>query len=57
MLQTARITELESSILKVEMRGHENTVECAAFVPLAAATSIRELISQVCSRVIFRSSI
>ncbi|KAI0760239.1 dynein regulator [Fomes fomentarius] len=43
---TARITELESSTLKVEMRGHENTVECAAFVPLAAAPSIRELISQ-----------
>ncbi|KAI0747685.1 WD40-repeat-containing domain protein [Daedaleopsis nitida] len=43
---TACITEMESSATKVEMRGHENTIEYAVFLPAAAAPSIRELISQ-----------
>ena len=33
--------------MKVEMRGHDNTLECAVFVPAVAAPSIRELIKQV----------
>jgi hypothetical protein len=33
--------------MKVEMRGHDNRVEFAAFVPPASIPSIRELIALV----------
>ena len=45
--QTARITDLESSALKAEMRGHDNRIECAVFVPLVSIPSVQELMAVV----------
>lgn len=41
--QTARIWEFANGETKIELRGHEHVVECAAFAPLAAYAPIREL--------------
>ncbi|KAG6840564.1 hypothetical protein C0991_005840 [Blastosporella zonata] len=43
---TARITDIESGIMKVEMRGHDNRVESAVFVPAASIPAVRELVAQ-----------
>lgn len=43
----ARITHLQSAVVKVEMRGHDNRIEFASFVPAASIPSIRELIALV----------
>ena len=45
--QTARITDLESSALKAEMRGHDNRIGCAVFVPPASIPSAWELVTVV----------
>jgi platelet-activating factor acetylhydrolase IB subunit alpha len=46
-LQTARITDIESAALKTEMRGHDNRIECAVFVPMLSILAIRELVALV----------
>jgi platelet-activating factor acetylhydrolase IB subunit alpha len=46
-LQTARITEIESGAMKMEMRGHDNRVESAVFVPAVSIPAVRELVAQV----------
>ena len=43
----ARITDLESSALKTEKRGHDNRIECAVFVPPVSIPSVRELVAVV----------
>ncbi|KAG5717873.1 Nuclear distribution protein PAC1 [Termitomyces sp. T112] len=48
---TARITEIESGMMKVEMRGHDNRVESAIFVPAASIPAVRELVAQPASAV------
>jgi len=45
--QTARITDIESAALKTEMRGHDNRIECAVFVPMVSIPAIRELVALV----------
>ncbi|KAJ3505202.1 hypothetical protein NLJ89_g7541 [Agrocybe chaxingu] len=42
---TARITDLESGAMKTEMRGHDNRIECAVFVPQASIPAVRELVA------------
>ena len=49
LLQTARITDIESAALKTEMRGHDNRIECAVFVPMVSIPAIRELVALVIS--------
>lgn len=46
--QTARITDIESGTVKVELRGHENRVECAVFVSTVSTPAVRELVALVC---------
>ncbi|KAG6896964.1 hypothetical protein C0992_005025 [Termitomyces sp. T32_za158] len=46
---TARITEIESGTMKVEMRGHDNRVESAVFVPKISIPAVRELVAQPAS--------
>lgn len=41
--QTARIIDPTTGETKVELRGHEHTIEVVAFAPVAAYTAIREL--------------
>ncbi|KAG6817003.1 hypothetical protein H0H87_000898 [Tephrocybe sp. NHM501043] len=43
---TARITDIESGTMKIEMRGHDNRVESAVFVPAASIPAVRELVAQ-----------
>ena len=45
--QTARITDIETSAMKTEMRGHDNRIECAVFVPQASIPAVRELVALV----------
>ena len=33
--------------MKTEMRGHDNRIECAVFVPMASIPAVRELVAQV----------
>lgn len=46
-LQTAHITDIETAVLKTEMRGHDNRIECAVFVPMVSIPAIRELVALV----------
>ncbi|KAI0065041.1 dynein regulator [Artomyces pyxidatus] len=46
MDHTARVVELATGTTKAEMRGHDNVVEAAIFVPRNAVPAIRELIGQ-----------
>lgn len=46
-LQIARITDLNTDAMKVEMRGHDNFIECAVFVPAIATPPVRELVALV----------
>lgn len=46
-LQTARIVDIESGLVKVEMKGHDNRVECAVFLPPISIPAVRELVAQV----------
>ncbi|KAF5381675.1 hypothetical protein D9615_005568 [Tricholomella constricta] len=43
---TARIVDPESGAIKIEMRGHDNRVECALFVPGTSVPAVRELVAQ-----------
>jgi len=45
--QTARITDIDTTALKTEMRGHDNRIECAVFVPQASIPAVRELVALV----------
>lgn len=45
--QTARISDVESGSMKAEMRGHDNRLECAVFVPESSVAAIRELVASV----------
>lgn len=45
--QTARITDIESGTVKLELRGHENRVECAVFVSTVSTPAVRELVALV----------
>ena len=45
--QTARISDLESGAMKVEMRGHDNRIESAVFVPVVSIPAVRELVALV----------
>jgi hypothetical protein len=45
--QTARITDIETTALKTEMRGHDNRIECAVFVPQTSIPAVRELVALV----------
>jgi len=38
---------MESSAMKTEMRGHDNRIECAVFVPQASIPAVRELVALV----------
>ncbi|KAI9452749.1 dynein regulator [Russula earlei] len=46
MDHTAHIVELESGTTKAELRGHDNVVESAVFVPVTCIPTIRELLGQ-----------
>ncbi|KZV69612.1 nuclear distribution protein PAC1 [Peniophora sp. CONT] len=46
MDHTARVVEVGSGTTKAELRGHENVVEAAVFVPRAAVAALRELTGQ-----------
>ena len=41
--QTARIIDPSNGETKVELRGHEHTIEVVVFAPIAAYAAIREL--------------
>ena len=41
--QTARISDPLTGELKVELRGHDHTLEVVVFAPIAAYSAIREL--------------
>lgn len=45
--QTARITDIETTALKTELRGHDNRIECAVFVQQASIPAVRELVALV----------
>lgn len=38
---------MESGSMKTEMRGHDNRIECAVFVPQASIPAVRELVALV----------
>ncbi|KIM71777.1 hypothetical protein PILCRDRAFT_830134 [Piloderma croceum F 1598] len=42
---TTRITDLESAATKAEMRGHDNVVEVAVFVPSISIPAVRDLVA------------
>ena len=44
--QTAHIVELDSGTAKAELRGHDNVVEAAVFIPVTCIPAIRELLGQ-----------
>ena len=44
--KTVHIVELDSGTTKSELRGHDNVVEAAVFVPVSCLPSIRELLGQ-----------
>jgi hypothetical protein len=44
--QTARLVELDSGFTKSELRGHDNVVESALFIPVSCIPAIRELLGQ-----------
>ena len=44
--QTARVVEVGSGTTKAELRGHDNVVEAAIFVPRASVAALRELTGQ-----------
>ncbi|KAF8522031.1 WD40-repeat-containing domain protein [Gautieria morchelliformis] len=44
---TARISNIDSGAAKAEMRGHENVVEVAVFVPSVSLPAIRDLVARV----------
>jgi hypothetical protein len=44
--QTAHIVELDSGTTKSELRGHDNVVESAVFIPVSCLPAIRELLGQ-----------
>jgi hypothetical protein len=44
--QTAHLVELDSGITKSELRGHDNVVESAVFMPVSCIPAIRELLGQ-----------
>jgi hypothetical protein len=44
--QTAHLVELDSGITKSELRGHDNVVESAVFIPVSCIPAIRELLGQ-----------
>ena len=44
--QTARLVELDSGTTKPELRGHDNVVESAVFIPISCIPAIRELLGQ-----------
>ncbi|KAI0313948.1 dynein regulator [Amylostereum chailletii] len=46
MDHTARVVELATGTTKAELRGHDNVVESAIFVPRVAVPAIRELVGQ-----------
>ncbi|KAH9040545.1 dynein regulator [Lactarius hengduanensis] len=43
---TAHVVELDSGTTKSELRGHDNVVEAAVFVPVSCIPAIRELLGQ-----------
>ncbi|KAH9974741.1 dynein regulator [Lactifluus volemus] len=43
---TAHLVELDSGITKSELRGHDNVVESAVFMPVSCIPAIRELLGQ-----------
>ncbi|THH18967.1 hypothetical protein EW146_g2117 [Bondarzewia mesenterica] len=46
MDHTARVVEVSSGTTKAELRGHDNVVEVAVFVPRISVPAIRELVGQ-----------
>lgn len=46
IVQTAHLVELDSGTTKSELRGHDNVVEAAVFIPVSCLPSIRELLGQ-----------
>jgi hypothetical protein len=44
--QTAHLVELDSGFTKSELRGHDNVVESALFIPVSCIPAIRELLGQ-----------
>lgn len=48
-IQSARIWDAQSGETKMDLRGHENVIETAAFAPAAAYAAIRELAGMVCA--------
>jgi hypothetical protein len=44
--KTAHIVELDSGTTKTELRGHDNVVESAVFVPIPCLPAVRELLGQ-----------
>jgi hypothetical protein len=46
VIQTAHLVELDSGTTKSELRGHDNVVEAAVFIPVSCLPSIRELLGQ-----------
>lgn len=44
--QTAHLVELDSGTTKSELRGHDNVVESAVFIPISCIPAIRELLGQ-----------
>ncbi|KAF8576683.1 dynein regulator [Ramaria rubella] len=43
---TARLSDIESGALKAEMRGHENVVEVAVFIPPVSLPAVRDLVAR-----------
>jgi len=46
MDHTAHIVELDSGRTKSELRGHDNVVEAAVFIPVSCLPAVRELLGQ-----------
>lgn len=49
MVQNSHVWDYSAGTSKVELRGHENDVECAEFAPIVAYAAIRELTGKTVS--------
>lgn len=49
--QNSHVWDYSAGTTKIELRGHENDVECAEFAPVVAYAAIRELTGKTVSTV------